>query len=273
MRYLSSEEIKAEELKMLKAFDAFCRVRGLGYTLARGTLLGAVRHKGFIPWDDDIDVSMGRPCYDGFLAKRKEFEAESGYRVVPFRGTELGTAPYFKVVNPGVLVKADIEEATENLWIDVFPVDGLPANDDDLCRLYKRAARLRKEIIVAGVKPESGTTFAKRTAKRALKAVLSLPGVVERQSLRLDSLARAVPYGSTPYVGGVTWGLYGIGERVSLKGFEGRVCLSFEGQDFPCMSCWDEYLTGLYGDYMELPASEKRKSHDVVAWCVENGGA
>ena len=255
-------------MRMLRAFNAFCDAMGLEYTLAGGTLLGAVRHKGFIPWDDDIDVSMGRPCYDEFLSKRKEFEAETEYRVVPFRGTEIDVTPYFKVINPSIMVKADIAEESENLWIDVFPVDALPTTDVDLRKTYKKAARLRKAIILAGVKPESGTTFAKQLAKRALQAPLSPPGVVRRQSLRLDSLARAVPYGSTPYVGGVTWGLYGIGEKVSLKGFENHVYFPFEGQDFPCMSCWDEYLTGLYGEYMQLSPFEKRRGHDVVAWRI-----
>ena len=271
MQYLSSEEIKAAELKILQEFDGFCKSRNLDYTLAGGTLLGAVRHQGFIPWDDDIDVSMGRPCYDGFLSLKEEFEAECGYQIVPFRGTDLVAAPYFKIINLRVLVKADIEEVSENLWIDVFPIDALPSDDSALRKIYRHAERLRKAIIVAGVRPESGSTPTKRVVKRIAKALLSIPSVVRRQSMRLDCLARALPYGSTPYVGGVTWGLYGTGERVSLDGFEKHVYLPFEGQDFMCMSCWDEYLTGLYGDYMELPSPDKRKGHDVVAWRAGNG--
>ena len=271
-RCLTPDEVKCEELRILKAFDAFCRSRDLSYSLAGGTLLGAVRHKGFIPWDDDIDVAMGRPYYDKLLELQRDFEAESGFKVVPFRGTKISTTPYIKIINPLIWVQADIEMFVENLWIDVFPIDALPVSEIDLRWLYARASLRRKLIIISGVKPESGSTPLKRLVKRAIKKVLSIPGVIERQSLRLNSLARDLPYGSTPYVGGIAWGLYGAGERVSLEGFDSCIPLSFEGYDFSCMSCWDDYLTGLYGEYMRLPSEDMRKSHDVVAWREVGGG-
>lgn len=271
-QYLTLEEIKAEELKILNAFAAFCKMHELKYSLAGGTLLGAVRHKGFIPWDDDIDVLMGRPWYDRFLSFRDKFESEHGYRVVAYRGTRIDATPYIKIVNDSILVKADIESSLQKLWIDVFPVDGLPEDETDLECLYSRASRLRKAIIVSGVNPSSGSTKAKKIAKVAARALLSVPAVVAEAGAKLDKLGRAIPYGSTPYVGGLTWGLYGSGERVSYEGFENQTSLPFENYEFTCMSCWREYLTGLYGDYMKLPPVNMRVSHDVTAWRVEDGG-
>ena len=67
-KYLTPNEVKAEELAMLVEFGDLCKREGLRYSLAGGTLLGAVRHKGFIPWDDDIDVSMPRPDFDSLVA-------------------------------------------------------------------------------------------------------------------------------------------------------------------------------------------------------------
>lgn len=76
--YLSLEEIQGEELKLLLAFDAFCSRHGLRYSLAGGTLLGAVRHKGFIPWDDDVDLCMARPDWDRLVSLRRELEGGDG---------------------------------------------------------------------------------------------------------------------------------------------------------------------------------------------------
>lgn len=265
MHYLSTDEIKSEELRMLVSFDGFCKKHGLQYSLAGGTLLGAVRHQGFIPWDDDIDVCMGRSYYDAMLSVRSLFESETGYRIMPYRGTTIDATPYIKVVNEDVLVKADVESSVQGLWIDVFPVDGLPVDTSALESLYSKANFFRKTLIVAGVDPRSGSTKAKRIAKAIVCTVLR-PSFTEKIGAKLDALGRAIPYGSTPYVGGLTWGLYGVGERVSYDSFERQVSLSFEGLTFSCMSCWHEYLSGLYGNYMELPPVNKRVSHGVKAW-------
>ena len=75
-------------------------------------------------------------------------------------------------------------------------------------------------------------------------------------------------YGSTPYVGGITNGLYGIGERMKLSEYEIPVLVEFENRRFPTFSCWKEYLTNLYGDYMTLPPEDKRKTHDMAVYVL-----
>ena len=87
---------------------------------------------------------------------------------------------------------------------------------------------------------------------------------------KLDALARSVPYGSTGYVGVLTWGLYGVGERMAIEAFENKVDVEFEGHALPAMSCWKEYLTSIYGDYMQLPPEEERKTHRFEAWKIEH---
>ena len=118
---------------------------------------------------------------------------------------------------------------------------------------------------------ESGHSAARRVIKRIAGPFLRTPAVRASLYKSLDAYARAVSYGSTETVGAVTWGLYGVGEAMPIDGFEKRGMVTFEGYEMPCMSCWDEYLTGIYGNYMELPPVEKRQTHGLKAWRVDGG--
>ena len=86
---------------------------------------------------------------------------------------------------------------------------------------------------------------------------------------KLNDIGQRFPYEDSTYVGVVTWGLYGAGERMLKSEFEKAVEVEFEGHKFPAFSCWDSYLRGLYGDYMQLPPVEKRKTHDMEAYLLE----
>lgn len=272
-RYLSLDEIHAEELRMLLAFDGFCRDEGLRYSLAGGTLLGAVRHRGFIPWDDDVDVCMPRPDWDRLVAAAGGLGAKTGFELEPYAGTDISATPFVKVVDPGIAVQAEAELSQSRLWLDVFPVDGLPADNGEVAGIYSRAQRERAALFIATSTAVSGHNALRRAVKALAGPVLRAFHAQRAFGARLDRLARAIPYGTTPYVGAVTWGMYGVGERMPLAGFEKRATVRFEGHDLPCMSCWDEYLTGIYGDYMQLPPVEKRKTHGMKAWRVEGEGS
>lgn len=267
-QFLTLDEIHAVELSLLLKFDAFCKDYGLRYSLAGGTLLGAVRHKGFIPWDDDIDLCMPRPDWDRLvqIAQKDAIPKETGFEARPFFMTELSDTPLLKVVDPHWMVQAEAENEETNLWLDVIPVDGLPSDERDLSRLYSKARVLRKSLMIGTSTAESGHSRARRAFKYITGPVLRAFNAVKYLGRALDVLARKIPYGSTPYVGVLTWGLYGTGERVPLAGFEKMVGLEFEGREFSCMSCWDEYLSGIYGDYMQLPPEDQRVTHGMKVW-------
>lgn len=269
-RFLTLDEIHAVELGLLLKFDAFCEEYGLRYSLAGGTLLGAVRHKGFIPWDDDIDLCMPRPDWDRLvqIAQEDAIPEETGFEARPFFMTELPDTPLLKVIDPHWMVQAEAENEETNLWLDVIPVDGLPSDERDLSRLYSKARVLRKTLMIGTSTAESGHSRARRAFKYIAGPVLRAFNAVKYLGRALDVLARKIPYGSTPYVGVLTWGLYGTGERVPLAGFEKVVGLEFEGREFSCMSCWDEYLSGIYGDYMQLPPEDQRVTHGMKVWKV-----
>lgn len=266
---LTLDEIHEEEVRLLLKFDAFCRDHGLRYSLCGGTLLGAVRHKGFIPWDDDIDLNMPRPDWDRLVSMRDAFKADTGLEIVPADGALIDSAPFVKVVNPRIAVQPEAELSPSLLWIDVIPLDGLPAKEEDVRRIYGSALRIRKTFAVAVTTAASGHSGPRRLFKRITGPILRAFKLQRVFSARLDDLARNIPYGSTGYVGAISWGMYGAGERMPLKEYESTVSLEFEGHEFSSMSCWDQYLSGIYGDYMKLPPEGERVNHGMKAWRID----
>lgn len=269
--YLSLREIQLEELALLRSFKQFCDEHDLTFYLAGGTLLGAVRHKGFIPWDDDVDVCMPRPDWDRFVRLASQFKKATGNSVEPFMGANLGNTPFVKVCSSEIAVRAEIECEDSALWLDVFPVDGLPDSEEGVESVYNRAHHLRSFVTIATTTVQPGHSFAQKAARRVLGPILRIPSVRSFSYQRLDAFARSLAYGSTNTVGALTWGVYGAGEAMPLDEFEKQVSVEFEGCKMPCMSCWEKYLTGLYGDYMQLPPVEKRAAHGMKAWRI--GGA
>ncbi len=265
---LDLSEIKKVELRILLEFDKFCKANDLRYYLAGGTLLGAIRHRGFIPWDDDIDVCMPRDDYERLQSIGREING------LLLKSNKQGNAsiPFSKLVDPKT--KIDLQfvdnDYDNNLWIDIFPVDGLPKDFDEVKAIYSKCNFYRRIFLLSDAKLGEGKTFFKKYAKYLLQPFVRIYG--KRRCIEnIERLAAKYPYAESEYVGIVTWGLYGAGERMLKSEFEQVVEVEFEGHGFPAFSCWDSYLRGLYHDYMQLPPLEKRQTHDMVAYLLEEG--
>ena len=256
MNYLTLDEVKKCELNILKYIDYICIQNNLRYFLSFGTLIGAVRHKGFIPWDDDIDISMPREDYDRFVEIMKENPHER-YRIVT---PETKNYPYAfnKVIDCQTVVEEDYVNKFEpnGLWVDIFPIDGFIENKKTLkykvCDLMESARALASYEICP----------PKHRKHKIVWIIARLIGYKFFQT-KVINICRAVPYTKGNYVG------YAFGVNFSIfqkDFFENLVKIPFEDSEFYVPSQYNEYLKINYGEYMVIPPKEKQTSHSIKAY-------
>lgn len=269
IKYLTPGEIKGELVKMLKWFNDFCTQHEIIYSAMGGTLLGAIRHKGFIPWDDDIDVSVTREMYDKIRSLRDEIRGSGKYDVVC---VEDGTSefPFIKLLNKKIAVsQVNIKTDSDFLWIDIFPYDYAPEDksvrDSTFNECHRTRLMLESSQMVKGEK-------MKKDKKTAIKLMLSpLFKIIgsEKLALKISCMAQKFKETERDYVCAFVWG-YGAHECVMTKNFIKTLAVPFEDTEIYIMSCYDEFLTKVFGNYMQLPPVEKRVSHSIDAWFIEN---
>lgn len=260
--YLSLSEIKELQLNILEVIDSFCKKKELRYSLAAGSLLGAVRHHGYIPWDDDIDIMMPRPDYDVFVM---EFIGYSPNLIMQDVSTDpCHYLPWAKVYDNRT--ECISYNSISGVYVDVFPIDGLP-DKSLLVGYYKSKQKISKLLwqsrkINYHYLPNNSIslrikTFIKRFVFPSRNKVI----------VRWKKLYNTYPYESSKYAGAIT-SIYGMREHMPKTVFDNYVDLPFEGKYYKCIKAYDSYLSKLYGDYMRLPPVEKRVSHhnNVVYW-------
>ena len=252
----TSQLIQKDILEILKWFDKVCKENGLKYYLAGGTLLGAVRHKGFIPWDDDIDLFMDRDQYDKLLHLNLN---DSRYKIFSLENKGDYYYPFIKIIDSKALIKQDYLKHIDGygLWIDIFPLDKNKLHFFDFIALEINKAKFTGSIYTEFIPPHNGSTF-----KRILKFLLyrfyhnKNPKIF---ALKIDKIARK----SNKYKCEEKrlWCLHaGKNDCYESKWFDGVVNLRFEDVYLPCPKFYDEFLKRRYGDYMTLPPEKERYS-------------
>lgn len=261
--FLSLEEIQGELLKILVEFDGFCKEHGLRYSLDSGTLLGAVRHQGFIPWDDDLDVSMPRPDYERLIALCPELP--KNLVLLESRITSSPT-PFAKLCVKGIRAQEPALEGKfeELLWMDIFPMDGVPDDEESLRRL-----KFRFVMAIRGCKLLTVRHCDESLFKRIIKYLAAkFVRLLKPNDLLLGLTEHVVAdyrYEASNYVSCLL-GMDKDPWRLPREQYESMVELEFEGHLFSAMSCWDKFLSDLYGDYMQLPNEDDRNTHCLKVW-------
>lgn len=264
MKQIELEEIKRIELDILRHIKRVCEENNLRYFLAGGTLLGAVRHKGFIPWDDDIDISMPRPDYENLITLMEDND-----KYMLLKPGDIGYYYNFaKVIdNDTLLVENGCAPiANMGVYIDIFPLDGMPEEGVAIDRHFAALKEVRTRI--------NSFSFIKTKLRKNLYMYFKIINTYRRNNKKKDlislqklytSTALRYEYDDSKYVY-ATGGAYDKKDIFLKNLFSDGVDVEFEGEFFKAPTEWDVYLRQLYGDYMQLPPIVKRISnHNYTA--------
>ena len=266
MNRLTLREQQMLELDMLKAFRKVCEDNNLYYTLAGGTLLGAIRHEGFIPWDDDIDVLMPRPDFErlGQLIREGAVSLPQHLQFCSWFTDPGMSIPFLKIIDLRTIVCETYMVGDNHLWIDIFVMDGSTENDRELKKQFRQSKRLRKVLFKKNTRPGTGKTKFRSASKDIIRTALK-PVSAVFLCRQIENVAKRYCFDNCGYVAGAQWG-YGPQERINRSAWMTPINVLFEGEYFTAPSNYDEYLSNLYGDYMKLPPVDKQVIHEMSVY-------
>ncbi len=263
MKELSLREIQLVEFEVLKKLAELCDKLNLRYYLFYGTLLGAVRHQGFIPWDDDVDVAMPRPDYEILLDYcAKHAEELAPYRLMNCRTDKQYIYPIARLCDTRYQV--DYEGVVEyglGLFVDIYPLDGCGNTPEEAVAVHKMTHKAQALTSLAGLdkfKPSLSGGLLRSLAKFAGYCYVKLRGA-QHFAVMADKKAMSVDYETSKYISCTVW--FDMYQWCEKDLFDPAETLIFEGHAFPVPAGADRLMQEWYGDYMQLPPQEEQVGH------------
>lgn len=260
------KELQKIELDILVYIDKICRENNLKYFLAYGTLIGAVRHNGFIPWDDDIDILMPRNDYEHFCNLLNE--KQDNYRVLEWKTEKKYIYPFAKVIDTRTQLQENniVCKSMLGVYVDVFPYDGYAGKSQ--IKWADLLAQMRKWTCLGFVSMRHNEKVWKNIPRRVLWMFLKLFGHRNLICL-IEKNARRKTVEESNLCGCFGCADDNYKEIFRKKDIEKCSEMSFEGHYFYVPEGYDHLLRNMYGDYMELPPESQRVSnHDYQAWWI-----
>ena len=263
---MTNEEIQQVSLKIMKDIHDFCVKNNISYSLYGGSAIGAIRHKGFIPWDDDLDIAMPRPDYDRFI---KTYRSEKGYKAFA-RGADGGEKVYIAYCRVCDMNDTYVKayrmwtEFNTGVWVDVFPLDCVSDNSAccqkqmDYLKRVNHKCDIYKDVHTSLCSTKSFKSFLRHLFLRMTKFY-----VKDNIDERIDG-CQQYEWGSTRHYANLSFTGYGMKEYHSIETLDDYFFVPFEDTKFYLMKGFDEALRDKFGDYMQLPPVENRIAKHVL---------
>ena len=266
MKNIELKEFKEIQVAILETVHEFCLNNNIKYSLACGTLLGAVRHKGYIPWDDDIDIYMLREDYNKFIALFPK-NYNNYFDLIALERHPKWNKSYAKVYdNRTIIHEAMPYKVTIGINIDVFPIDNVPEKEECWNKYNKKRVILQRCLMTKSLKISSQHKLYKNLGIVLVK-FLTLFLSQRKLAEFLNIYAQRFNHLVSTYVFENSLGVI-MKKRFKKNIFKELIYIPFENKKFLAFKNYDEYLRNAYGNYMQLPPVEKRISHHsfVAYW-------
>lgn len=264
-RELSISETQEISFEILKKIAKICEEKNLRYYLIYGTLIGAIRHKGYIPWDDDVDIMMPRPDYDKLLIYLSQ-NIDKYPNLNIFNREVCSEYPY--MITRISDDRYEIEMANENkygmgVFIDIYPYDGLGDSKEEALKYALKGDRLSSFCYQATRKK-----YLFETTSSVLRKIIKFPVFLFSKLLgkeyfqnKLQELSGVKAYDSSEYVGCIVWLSGGERDVFPRAWFDEFLMMPFGNSKFRVPRDYDKILKHIYGDYMKLPPEKDRIGH------------
>lgn len=257
-REILPDEKKSIMLSIMDEIDSYCREHHIEYYLVGGTLLGAIRHKGFIPWDDDMDIGLSRKDYNRLIS---EFNSKSGnVQIADYKNTahyKWASAKAYD--NRTVLIELGDTKNVTGVFVDLFPLDGIIGEKKTVQKEVLRKKRWKDILTLKHLKIDEKRPMYKNLIVLLGRVLYLIPDTFLIKQINASD-KNPIAFEKCRYVCNFC-GAWGIRELTKSRNFMSAIDAEFEGRKYRIPIGYDDYLKTVYGEYMSPPPKEKQVSH------------